>query len=260
MGFWSPSVIVHDARRHRIRVLPVDLHASDAQTTTVDDGTIRLGLSTVRGMGETALARLLTARQQAPFRSLADLCKRAPLPMRTLEYLIQAGALNSFDASRRKLLWELGKLHLEFALPLESHEEVELPTLSQVDLMRMEHLALGLSTGEHLMTLLREWATKRGILHSASLHQTRDGAIIFCAGLVVVQQAPPTAKGFRFLTLEDEFGFINVIVKPAIYEQYQRVIRDNPLLLVEGEVQRQQGVIHVLARRLQAATFQTRYQ
>lgn len=260
MGFWSPSVIVHDARRHRIRVLPVDLHASDAQTTTVDDGTIRLGLSTVRGMGETALARLLTARQQAPFRSLADLCKRAPLPMRTLEYLIQAGALNSFDASRRKLLWELGKLHLEFALPLESHEEVELPTLSQVDLMRMEHLALGLSTGEHLMTLLREWATKRGILHSASLHQTRDGAIIFCAGLVVVQQAPPTAKGFRFLTLEDEFGFINVIVKPAIYEQYQRVIRDNPLLLVEGEVQRQQEVIHVLARRLQAATFQTRYQ
>lgn len=247
MGFYSPAVIVRDAQRHGIPVLPVDLHRSAAKCTPEGYG-FRLGLSYVRGLGAAMLERILTARSHQPFRDLADCCQRTRLPMRVVENLIQAGAMDSWGYSRRDLIWQLGSLHWtvdELDLATEAIA-VDLPTLSEVEQRDMEYHALGLSTDDHLMTLYREWCEAHDILSSQDLGELPQGTVVQVAGLVIVRQAPPTAKGFQFLTLEDEFGFINVIVKPPIYERYRLVIRGVSLLLVAGTLQLQGQVVNVL--------------
>jgi error-prone DNA polymerase len=252
MGFYTPSVIVNDARRHGIRVLPVDIQLSQANCTVLDKQTIRLGFHYVRSMGDVAIQRLLNAREEKPFLSLPDLLHRTRLSERSLEQLIQAGALDSFGKSRRELIWELGKQGKANDLKLQDFDSIELPELSRFEKLRMEYGALRLSTEDHIMALLRPPLEERGVYNSQQLNKALNSASILCAGLKVVIQAPPTAKGFRFITLEDEFGFINVIVRPQIYEQYRRVIRQEELLLVQGSIQRERGVINIMAEQIKA--------
>jgi DNA polymerase III alpha subunit len=158
--------------------------------------------------------------------------------------------MDSFGLSRRDLIWELGKLHLEDELALEVEDRVELPELTRIGKLNMEYAALGLSTEDHIMAILREWLQSRKIANSQTIETVLAGSHISCAGMVVVRQAPPTAKGFRFITLEDEFGFINVIVRPKIYDIYRRVLRTEQLLLVRGEVQRERAVVNLLAEHI----------
>ena len=250
MGFYSPSTVVNDARRHGIKVLPVDINVSEADCTVVNRRTIRLGIHYVKSMGDRAAERLLMGRADTPFVSLEDFCRRARLSERQVEMLIQAGALDSFG-ERRDLLWQLGNLQLDERLDLDIDDTIELPDLSRIGKLNMEYDALGLSTEDHIMAILREHLAEQSILNSKDLDDIPTGSMIRCAGLVVIRQAPPTAKGFRFLTLEDEFGFINLIVRPQIYETYRRIIRSEQLLVVRGEVQRERSVVNVLAQRVQ---------
>jgi error-prone DNA polymerase len=252
MGFYTPSVIVNDARRHEIQVLSVDIHLSLSTCTVVDKQSIRLGFQYVRSMGDTAIQRLLTARDERPFRNLTDLVQRSRLPERSIEQLIQAGALDCFGKSRRELIWELGKLRQTMRLDLRDIDEIDLPELTRYDKLRMEYGALGLSTEDHIMALLRSHLEEHEICHSQQVNNAASSALILCAGMKVVIQAPPTAKGFRFITLEDEFGFINVIVRPKVYEQYRRIIRQEEILLVKGMVQRESGVVNVMAEQIRA--------
>jgi error-prone DNA polymerase len=128
-------------------------------------------------------------------------------------------------------------------------DDVELPPFSRAEEMGAEYSVLGLSTSDHVMALYRPWLARHSILSSKELASCPDGQPVRVAGLVVVHQAPPTAKGHHFVTLEDEEGMVNVIVRPAIYQQYQRVLRTVPLLTVEGTLQRKNGIVNVLAAR-----------
>jgi error-prone DNA polymerase len=253
MGFWSPAVLVGDARRHAIPILPVDVRHSRARCA-VEDGGIRLGLSYVRRLGEAGIARLEEAREAKVFANLADFCQRTRLPHRVVENLILAGAIDGWEVPRRKLLWELGRLRyqeeeLDLAFP---DDGVELPPLSRAEALAAEVEVLGLSTGEHVMALYRPWLAGRGILNSQELEGHPAGQKVRVAGWVVVHQAPPTAKGYHFVTLEDEEGLINVVVRPAIYAQYRRILHAASLLIVEGVVQRNGRVTNLLALRVAA--------
>lgn len=131
-------------------------------------------------------------------------------------------------------------------------EKIELPSLSAAEAMLEEQDVLGLSTGDHIMTFFRQWLEAQGILDSEKLNECPNGRWVQVAGLIVVHQAPPTAKGHHFLTLEDEMGLINVIVRPKIYDQHHRILRDSRLLIISGKVQQADGVTSLLARRIYA--------
>ena len=170
------------------------------------------------------------------------------------EDLIRVGAMDAWKPPRRRLLWELGRLRyheeeLDLVFP---DDGIELPPLSRAEEMGAEYEVLGLSTGDHLMALYRPWLAEQGILSSRELAACPAGRRVRVAGLVVVHQAPPTAKGHHFITLEDEEGLINVIVRPDVYACYRRILHAAPLLIVEGVVQRRDGVVNLLALRAAA--------
>ncbi len=255
MGFWSPAVVVNDAKRHGIGILPVAVNRSQAECV-VTDGGIRLGFGYVQGLGPAGIGRLEEARNKGAFTGLSDFCRRTRLPRRVVENLILVGAMDAWQMPRRKLLWELGKLryHEEELDLVLSDDGVALPPLSRAEEMGAEYGLLGLSTGDHVMALYRPRLKKAGILSSLDLKDCRDKEKARVAGFVVMRQRPPTAKGHVFLTLEDEFGLVNVIVRPEVYESFRHILRNSSLIIIEGTLQRQDGVVNLLAERATALT------
>jgi error-prone DNA polymerase len=248
MGFWSPAVIVNDARRHGIPILPVGIHTS-AANCTVENGGIRLGLRYVKGLGDTGSARIVEARQDGAFTNLADFCRRTTLSRHLVENLIRVGAMDVWGIPQRQLLWQLGEIQIEDnPLGLEFHTEtVELPPLTRAEMLYAEYEILSLSSDDHVMTLYRDSLESEDILDSTALSRTPSGTKVRIAGLVVMHQAPPTAKEHHFITLEDEWGLMNIIVRPDVYANYRQVWRDAPLIVVEGYVQRKGDVVNVIA-------------
>jgi error-prone DNA polymerase len=165
-----------------------------------------------------------------------------------VENLIRAGAMDGFGR-RRDLLWELGGLEyydgegLDVEVPIES---VALPVLSEAERLGWEYELLGLAPGDHVMRLYRERLRTQGVLSSKELAERRNGQTVRVAGLVVVRQRPPTAKGHLFITLEDEEGLVNLIVRPHVYERHRDTLRNAPLLWVEGRLQREGHAVSVL--------------
>ena len=249
MGFWNPQIVVNDAKRHGIRVLAVDVNQSDG-VCSVQDGAIRMGYNYVRGFGDTVIERVLDARSSGAFAGLTDFCRRTQLPQRLVEHLILAGGFDAWKKPRRALVWELGKLDYRpdtLDLVYEAGD-VPLPAVSPQDIMGVEYEMLGLSLRDHVMKLYRASLQKHGILSSRDLERCPNGRRVRVAGQIVVHQSPPTAKGYHFVTGEDEDGYINWIVAPDVYARDRRVYRESPLIIVEGEVQHEGGVINVLAR------------
>ena len=170
-----------------------------------------------------------------------------------MENLIRAGALEGLGP-RRDLLWQLGGLlyregGLEMATPVAA---VELPVLDQTERLAWEYELLGLAPGDHVMSPYRETLRERGVLSSGELAARRDGETVRVAGWAVVRQRPPTANGMLFITLEDEEGLLNLIVRPEVYERYREALRNAPLLWVEGRLQREGQVTSVLVHRAAA--------
>jgi len=249
MGFYSPAVVVGDAKRHGVKILPVDVNRSEARCI-VEDGHLRLGFSYVDGLGEASLEVLEEARSDGPYYSLRDFCRRTRLARRVVENLIMVGAMDGWGKARRDLVWELGTIRYEegemdLSPPLE---EIDLPQLSPDDEIRMEYGILGLPVGDQIISLYRPRLEKLSVLKSGELERKRNGEKVRVAGLVVVRQRPPTAKGFVFITMEDEDGLMNVIVRPDVYERYYKVMRNCFLLIVEGTIQKQPGILNVLAQ------------
>jgi error-prone DNA polymerase len=233
----------------------VDLQRSRAKCS-LENGAIRLGLNYVAYLADSDAARIVALRNEAPFVSLADFCRRTRLARRVIENLILCGALDGWGITRRELLWELGKLRYERdELPLVFREDkVELPPLSASDKTAAEYGVLGLSVGAHVMTEYRTWLLDHHILGSQDLEACPAGQQVKVAGLLVIHQAPPSARGYHFLTLEDWAGMMNVIIRPDLYSRHRRVLRESPLLIVEGTVQRQEGVINLIASQASPLT------
>jgi error-prone DNA polymerase len=258
MGYYSPAVIAGDARRHGVEVLRPDANRSRVECTLERDGpalVVRLGLRYVHGLGEAWQGRIVERRGDWPFCDLAGFCRRTRLPKSVVENLIRAGVLDGFGrarpGTRRVLLWELGGLdYPEEGLDLEALvDPVDLPALGQAERMAWEYELLGLTPGSQVMSLYREELRAQGVLSSGELAGRPDGQTVRVAGWVVVRQRPPTAKGHVFITLEDEEGLINLIVRPDVYERYRDALRHTPLLRVEGRLQREGDAMSVLVRR-----------
>jgi DNA polymerase III alpha subunit len=263
MGFYSPAVIVGDAKRHGVRVLPVDVNASrwehEVEPLT-DDGTgLRLGMRQVKGIDEKARETLERERAIGPYTGVRDFVARTRQGEQVVERLIAIGAFDWTDAPRRELLWQLRSTLADAnparpALGLTDDAQRELgatlPPMSFAERVAADYRELGLSPTAHAVELFRERLTQRGVVQIGEAGKRRDRSRIRLAGLAVSIQHPMTAKNFVFIALEDETGMINVTVRPQVYTAHRAILHRNPMLVIDGTLQVEGEVLNVVARAI----------
>jgi error-prone DNA polymerase len=308
MGFYAPGTIIEDAKRHGVRVRPIDIRWSQwDHTLDIEDRTssvvrqhesrvmrqpaVRLGLRLIKGLGSRSQEIFETARAAGPFTSVEDFVRRTSFDRRALRHLAMAGAFDGFLKSepdlqkRRAALWEVLDAARGDAGPLAPRSSsaparsaaengpaarftrsgrehpapprTKLPAMSPGELTEADYRMTGVSLNGHPMLHLRPLMQPNGVLSAAEIQKrarngrvpVEDGRVVAVAGLVICRQRPGTAKGFVFLTLEDETGMVNVVVTPKRFEQQALLISTTPLLLVRGVLQIEQGVINVRADR-----------
>jgi error-prone DNA polymerase len=270
MGFYPPDALIHEAGRRGIEVLAPDVNKSSAECEMADGSQVRVGLGYVRGVREQEIKHLVAAREAGGlFRSLSDLASRAGAGAPALELLAWSGACDSLvdvgayeraGAARRIALWQLGVATpgknvpggTQLALPLDLPAPPKLRELSQWESMLADYGTTGLTVNTHPMELLRE-RLPAGAVTSRDLEVLEHGTRVRAGGLVVARQRPGTANGIVFILLEDEFGTINLIVPAQVYERNRLAVRTEPLLLIEGKLERfaaAGGIINVLVDRL----------
>jgi error-prone DNA polymerase len=254
MGFYDPATIVGDAGRHGQAIRPIDVNFSGWLCAIEPDGAVRLGLRYVRGLREEVGRRLEAERPRRPFLSAEDLVKRGGLHRDELAQLAGVGALASLEPERRAALWEAeraarpaGALYEDLPAP---REPSPLPWMTAEERLIADYEGTGLTLGPHPMAFCRGRLLRMGVSRAADLAAFRHGAWVKVAGAVVVRQRPGTAKGFVFLNLEDETGLVNIIVRPALFHRHRLALVNEPFLLIEGTLQRQDNVTSVRAERL----------
>ena len=250
MGFYHPATLVKDAERHGQAVRPVDVGRSDWRST-VEDGAVRLGLMTVKGLREAAGRRLIAARQARPFGSVDDLVARAGLTREELITLAEVGALGRLGFRRRAALWAAERAARPpgplWAGQTPPAEPCPLREMTVAERLVADYRGTGLTVGPHPMSLRRAELERLGVIPATGLSAVPDGQHVRVAGSVIVRQRPGTAKGFVFLSIEDETGIANAIVRPPLFDRDRAVIVHAPFLLVEGVLQHQDGVTAVRA-------------
>ncbi len=253
MGFYAPAQIIQDARRHGVSVLPVDARHSHAESR-VENGALRLGLRMIKGLPAAGMQRLLQWREQHPDFSIRELLQEVGLERDLLQILARAGALNGMAGDRHGALWAIqGRIP---ATPLaldyreSAQEEVPLPAESPAQACVADYRQLGLSLGPHPLAFLRPRLERAGYRSVSRLRQARTRSRQTLAGLVINRQRPGTAKGTIFLTLEDETGMLNVIVRGDLVEAHRRVLLQAQLLGVRGTLEREGEVVHLIASQL----------
>jgi error-prone DNA polymerase len=257
MGFYSPSQLVQDGRRHGLQVRPVDVSVSGWEAALEENGgaqpAVRLGFNGVRGMEREAAWRIEEARAIRPFADVRDLALRARLDRGDLQALAAANALAPLAGNRREALW-----HAAAGLPdadllrgaaaPEAAPAIAAP--SEGEEIVADYRSLGLTLGRHPLTLLRPRLAARRFLDAAALQACGNGQPARGCGIVTMRQRPETAKGTMFITLEDETGLVNVIVWPGLIERQRRELLGASLLGVYGIWQRENGVSHLVAKRV----------
>jgi error-prone DNA polymerase len=262
MGFYGPSQLVQDAQRHGVVVRPVDVLHSDWDCTLEDEPpAVRLGLRLVSGLSEVAASRITAARGQKPFTSTEDLALRAALDAGDLTALASADALQSLSGHRRQQVWDASALQRAPILLQEApvnEVPLTLPAATEREEVLVDYAAVGLTLRSHPLLLLREKLSKMKYLNAAQLRALPHGRLVRACGLVTMRQSPYTAKGVTFLTLEDESGFVNVIVWKALKERQRAELLHAQLLAVHGTWQRDVDsggqVCHVVAGFLRDLT------
>ncbi|OUL68371.1 error-prone DNA polymerase [Paraburkholderia hospita] len=258
MGFYSPSQLVQDARRHGVIALPVDVTISgwDSSLEVVEGSArpaVRLGLSLLRGMKDGAAERIENARAVRPFGSVHDLARRAQLNRRDLHVLADANALSSLAGNRREALWHSvdavpDKDMLSVAAVQDDTPELGAPSEAQ-DIVA-DYRSVGLTLGRHPLELLRPALLEQRLMPASTLRNYRNGRLARGCGIVTVRQRPGTAKGVLFVTIEDETGNVNVIVWPSLLERQRKEALGASLLAVYGTWQCECEVRHLVAQRL----------
>jgi error-prone DNA polymerase len=282
MGFYSPSSLVRDAGRHGVTVFDVDVCSSEwdctLESTHVDEGAmgdsgaegvagmrqmaaVRLGLRQIKGLSESVARRIVEARLQQPLKTVADLGRRAALPQRQLELLARSGALVKLTKERRQALWQVSApkgLGL-YAATTREEPVAQLPALSPMQQLVFDYGSKGLSLTDHPLSHLREELETRGVLLANQFPRAAQGTRVSVAGLVLSRQQPHTAHGVIFLTLEDETGVVNLIVRTHLIAAFRWEVRQAPMLLATGRVEKREipeypahPVVHLLVDRLHA--------
>jgi error-prone DNA polymerase len=261
LGFYTPSQLVQDARRHGVEVRPADVSFSDLDSSLEPSGeqpAVRLGLRLVSGLGDAACQRIAAARALAPFTHPQDLALRAALSQGEMQLLAAADALGSLAGHRRQQVWQASALH---ALPRLLHGSappepgLALPEAREDEEVLWDYAATGLTLRSHPLAILRPRLAARGLRNAAELARYPSGRTAHVCGIIVGRQRPQTAKGTLFITLEDETGNVQVIVWPDVYRAHRATILHSRLLAVHGPWQRGDGgVQHLLARRFENLT------
>jgi error-prone DNA polymerase len=256
MGFYHPATLVRDAQRHGVRVRPIDATVSDWRCRIEGDGSLRLGLRYVRGLRREMGERIESERRERPFASLEDLQLRVRLNRNEITVLARIGALSSFGLQRRQALWQVEKA-CRFAGPLldslpSEPEDSPLRDMTLPERLTEDYGGTGLSVGPHPMALIRKELSAAGVIAARRLHGVKDGRRVVVAGCVIVRQRPMTAKGFLFLSLEDESGIANIVVRPQVFERNRSLLLSGPSFIVRGVLQNQEGVVSVRAERIEA--------
>jgi error-prone DNA polymerase len=276
MGFYSPAVIAGDAKRHGVAMLPVDVNLSAAKAVCEDAAPkdlpdlsktiarhricrthdVRLGLESVKSLGEAEASAIVAERANGPYRSFDEFARRVGLKEEALRNLALVGAFDAFGETRRALLWRARDAHRTSpafarpALPMPGSAAPQLPVLSERERVALDYRITGIPTGPQIMRFYREELERSGVLRTIDLETHRHGELVRVAGAVVVKQHPETAKGHVFLSLEDETGMANVIIRPATYQKFKRVLDTTAAVVVAGPLQLVDGVTSVLAARL----------
>jgi error-prone DNA polymerase len=258
MGFYSTEVLVNDARRHDVIVKPVEVNASEFWSFVDGEGATRLGFHVVRGLGEAQRDRLSAALARGPFADLEEFAARTGLLKDALENLAIAGAFTPWFATRRDAMWALRGLDERAARgELGRGMDVDEPAPAFHALSPREETAFdiwgtGLTTGPQPIAHYRAKLDEHRAIAAERLGAMPNHLVCKVGGMVITRQRPGTAKGFVFLTLEDETGLVNVIVNPNVYERNRRLIRSSVALVIEGTLQKEQGTLDILAKRFWA--------
>jgi error-prone DNA polymerase len=254
MGFYSPSMLIQDARRHGVTILPPDVTASDWDSRIDETGAVRLGLREISGFSQAVAERIATVnRKKQPFLNIADLAFRAGLQRRDLDQLAAADALQSLAGHRRQAAWAATTAKAQGDLfdnvPL-AETAIDLPAPSEGENLVADYRSLGLTLRQHPLTLLRKQLAERRFIPAAALKNAGHCALVRVAGIVVGRQRPGTATGIVFVTLEDESGLTNIVVHPQLVDRQRRELLGAALLGVYGQLQIEGEVIHLVAKRL----------
>jgi error-prone DNA polymerase len=294
MGFYHPSVLVEDMKRHGLKAFPVDINRSDVRClpelvaasspASAGERTIpapskppfagdctefamRIGFNYVRDLGEDGRRSIVEERtNNGPYRSFDDFLSRlrgGPIGPRAVRNLVMVGAFDDLGRPRRDLLWGWQERWHGTGLRKSIDKQSELrlngtapalPHIDAFDANQLEYRISDLSTGHHLIHFCRDRLQALGALETNKIPKIPNNTRVRVAGLVITRQAPATANHIRFFTLEDEFGQVNVTIKPEVYEKYRQVANRQPILIIDGVLQRQDGVHSVLATHIEALT------
>lgn len=256
LGFYSPSQLVQDARRHKVEVRPVDVMFSDYECTLEElegEPAVRLGMRLVNGLRSASAQRIVEERAKAPFDSAEQLARRARLDVHEMKQLAAADALASLSGHRRVQVWEAAAMlrapELLQDAPVEE-DVLELEEAPEGEEVLWDYSSIGLTLRSHPMKLLRPQLDKYKLRNSEQLRRTPNGRLVRTAGIVTLRQQPDTANGTIFVSLEDEFGATQVIVWRDVREAQREVLLRSRLLAVKGRWQRQGMVCNLIAERL----------
>jgi error-prone DNA polymerase len=273
MGFYLPAQLIQDAARHGVKILPIDVNESDYDATlefekgAPDKPALRLGFNLVKGLSINGAEAICQARSAGRFTSVQDLLSRAALNKKDSESLAAADALNSLSGDRHRAFWTVAGADrpLQFftsqtasgagkqVLALEDNDfgvDVLLPVPSEANNIMADYASTGLTLRRHPVALLRAHLNRYSVESANSLFSIPNESIIKVVGIVTSRQRPQTAAGVTFLTLEDETGFVNIVVWPTLGERQRPIVRRAVLIGVVGHVQKSDGVIHLIAREL----------
>ncbi|HUQ03199.1 MAG TPA: OB-fold nucleic acid binding domain-containing protein [Kofleriaceae bacterium] len=266
MGFYSAATIIGDAQRHGLEVRPIDVAISQWDCTIEPNGeghAVRVGLRFVKGMSLGDGERVARLAREAPFASMTDFVRRARLDDRAYAALAEAGALGSLAAERRDALWQVKgwARRQEDSLGLGGDpatglrtgfdgDDVRFPDLTQLDTILWDYRSSDHSTRGHPLEPMRSWMKSQRLPDARTVQRGRDGSRVQYVGVVICRQRPYTASGVTFMTLEDETGFVNVVVWSQVFEAYAVIVKSATLLGITGRLQVQEGVVHLVAEEL----------
>ena len=264
MGFYPPATLVRDGQRRGVETRPPDVNVSAAKCV-VEEGAVRIGIEYVNGVGESEAQAVVAERERAGvYASIRELAQRTQLAEHALETLVVAGACDCFGEPQRALLWELGMVprtqpvpgsagvQRQLALPLDPTAATpDLPEPTIWERMLADYRTTNLSVGVHPLQLLRPHLAP-DVLSSDQLHAADDRKQVTVAGMAVARQRPATANGVVFMLIEDEFGQVNLIVPPSVYDHYRALVRGEPLILARGRFEKVDRNENVLVRELES--------
>lgn len=257
MGFYSPATIVEDAKRHGVEVRPVDVTVSHYDCTLEpSEGqwlTLRMGLRYVKGLGETEARDIEAEAARRPFEDLRDFVRRVRCNEKHVTALAEAGAFESLSDSRRGALWEVWRLVREPGdrLPMQVAEaEPEFAALDPMETVSWDYRASHHSARAHPLEPMRAALQSQGLPDASEVRRKKDGDRVRYAGMVICRQRPGTAKGVVFMTLEDETGFVNVVLWQKVFDRFALLAKTEAFLGVSGKLQNQDGVTHLVAEKL----------